>query len=232
MLSLSTLMKEFNAFSCDSVPGQRRSGEEKNRRRTSSATGPAVWHRGASVPALRPPTANPTQHTDVGSTCFSAEPSELQLQHSSNDPARRHGTGGPLCPTLDRTSFSSGSKRGRHPAWVGGDGDWQTPTAAAHRRRCASSTIYHKMHPQPLYENKMTCRWRCFFLTWTFSCCLTAGHMGDRLPGSSVLPEAQPLQSGISYSSPPSQHLQPQVSCQQTKSDQTQQQQLSVVSHL
>ncbi|XP_070762891.1 serine/threonine-protein kinase WNK1-like [Enoplosus armatus] len=56
-----------------------------------------------------------------------------------------------------------------------------------------------------------------------------ASHMGDRLSGSSVLPEAQPPQSGISYSTPPSQHLQPQVSCPQTQNDQTQQQQLSVV---
>lgn len=56
--------------------------------------------------------------------------------------------------------------------------------------------------------------------------------MGDRLSGSSILPEAQPPQSGISYSSPPSQHLQPQVSCPQAQTDQTQQQQLSVVSHV
>ncbi|XP_044049790.1 serine/threonine-protein kinase WNK1-like isoform X2 [Siniperca chuatsi] len=56
-----------------------------------------------------------------------------------------------------------------------------------------------------------------------------ASHMGDRLSSSSVLPEAQPPQSGISYSSPPGQHLQPQVSCPQTQNDQTQQQQLSMV---
>lgn len=59
-----------------------------------------------------------------------------------------------------------------------------------------------------------------------------ASHMGDRLSGSTVLPEAQPPQSGVSYSSPPSQHLQPQVSCPQTQNDQTQQQQLSAVSHV
>ncbi|KAI4826095.1 hypothetical protein KUCAC02_021744 [Chaenocephalus aceratus] len=54
-------------------------------------------------------------------------------------------------------------------------------------------------------------------------------HMGDRLSGSTVPPEIQPPQSGISYSSPPSQHLQPQVSHQQTQNDQTLQQPLSVV---
>ncbi|XP_026168128.1 serine/threonine-protein kinase WNK1-like isoform X2 [Mastacembelus armatus] len=52
---------------------------------------------------------------------------------------------------------------------------------------------------------------------------------GDRLPGSSILPEAQLPQSGISYSSHPSQHLQPQASCPQPQNDQTQQQQLTVV---
>ncbi|XP_034071522.1 serine/threonine-protein kinase WNK1-like isoform X3 [Gymnodraco acuticeps] len=56
-----------------------------------------------------------------------------------------------------------------------------------------------------------------------------AVHMGDRLSGSTVPPEIQPPQSGISYSSPPSQHLQPQVSHQQTQNDQTLQQPLSVV---
>ncbi|KAM3609468.1 uncharacterized protein V6R79_015315 [Siganus canaliculatus] len=56
-----------------------------------------------------------------------------------------------------------------------------------------------------------------------------AGHMGDRLPGSAILPEAQPPQSGLPYSSPPSQHLQPPVSCSQPQNDQTQTQQLPVV---
>ncbi|XP_035798810.1 serine/threonine-protein kinase WNK1 isoform X2 [Amphiprion ocellaris] len=54
-------------------------------------------------------------------------------------------------------------------------------------------------------------------------------HMGDKLPGSTILPEAQPPQPGVSYTSPPSQHLQPQASCPQTQNDQPQQQQLSVV---
>ncbi|XP_068460033.1 serine/threonine-protein kinase WNK1-like isoform X2 [Clinocottus analis] len=56
-----------------------------------------------------------------------------------------------------------------------------------------------------------------------------ASHMGDKLPGSTIRPEVQPPQSGLSYSSPPSQHLQLQVSLPQTQNDQTQQQQLSVV---
>ncbi|XP_026221995.1 serine/threonine-protein kinase WNK1-like isoform X3 [Anabas testudineus] len=54
-------------------------------------------------------------------------------------------------------------------------------------------------------------------------------HMGDRPSGSSIPPEAQPPQPPISYSTPPSQHLQPQVSCPQTQNDQTQQQQLPLV---
>nr|XP_040019901.1 LOW QUALITY PROTEIN: serine/threonine-protein kinase WNK1-like [Gasterosteus aculeatus aculeatus] len=55
-------------------------------------------------------------------------------------------------------------------------------------------------------------------------------HMGDQLPGSSIRPEVQPPQPGISYiSSPPRQHLQPQASLPQTQSDQMQQQQLSAV---
>ncbi|XP_034391433.1 serine/threonine-protein kinase WNK1-like isoform X2 [Cyclopterus lumpus] len=54
-----------------------------------------------------------------------------------------------------------------------------------------------------------------------------ANHMGDKLPVSTSRPEVQPPQSGLSYSSPPSQHLQLQVSLPQTQNDQTQQ--LSVV---
>lgn len=52
------------------------------------------------------------------------------------------------------------------------------------------------------------------------------------MPGSSILSEGQSSQSGISYSSVSSQHLQSQVSCSQMQNDQTQQQhqQLSVVS--
>ncbi|XP_054476793.1 serine/threonine-protein kinase WNK1-like [Anoplopoma fimbria] len=52
---------------------------------------------------------------------------------------------------------------------------------------------------------------------------------GANLMGDTIRPEVQPPQSGISYSSPPSQHLQPQVSLPQTQNDQTQQQQMSVV---
>ncbi|XP_034735756.1 serine/threonine-protein kinase WNK1-like isoform X3 [Etheostoma cragini] len=55
-----------------------------------------------------------------------------------------------------------------------------------------------------------------------------ATHIGDRLPCSTIPPEVQPPQSGISYSSPPSHHLQTQVSLPQTQNDHTQQQ-LSVV---
>ncbi|XP_068168173.1 serine/threonine-protein kinase WNK1-like isoform X2 [Antennarius striatus] len=47
------------------------------------------------------------------------------------------------------------------------------------------------------------------------------GHMVDRLPASSILNEAQPSQSGITYSSTSCQHLQPQVSCSQTQNDQS-----------
>ncbi|XP_053282718.1 serine/threonine-protein kinase WNK1 isoform X2 [Pleuronectes platessa] len=54
------------------------------------------------------------------------------------------------------------------------------------------------------------------------------GHIGDRLPSSTILPEAQP-QPGIPYSSTPSQHPQPPVSCLQTQNEQMQQQQLSLV---
>ncbi|KAF0041235.1 hypothetical protein F2P81_007133 [Scophthalmus maximus] len=56
-----------------------------------------------------------------------------------------------------------------------------------------------------------------------------AAHMGDTLPTSSILPEAQPPLPGLSYSSPPSQHPQPQVLCPQTQNEQMQQQQLSLV---
>ncbi|XP_037539396.1 serine/threonine-protein kinase WNK1 isoform X2 [Nematolebias whitei] len=45
--------------------------------------------------------------------------------------------------------------------------------------------------------------------------------MGDRLPGSSVLPETLPPQPGVSYSST-SQHLQPQASCSQMPNEPTQ----------
>nr|XP_043892532.1 serine/threonine-protein kinase WNK1-like isoform X4 [Solea senegalensis] len=55
-----------------------------------------------------------------------------------------------------------------------------------------------------------------------------AVYTGDRLPSSSILPDAQPLQPGVSYSSAPCQHLQLQVSCAQTQNEQVQQQQLSV----
>ncbi|XP_075998627.1 serine/threonine-protein kinase WNK1-like isoform X2 [Genypterus blacodes] len=54
-----------------------------------------------------------------------------------------------------------------------------------------------------------------------------ANHPGERPPCSSVLPEAQPAQSGLSYNSPTNQQLQPQVSYPQTQ-DQLQQQQLPV----
>ncbi|XP_056272541.1 serine/threonine-protein kinase WNK1-like isoform X2 [Pseudoliparis swirei] len=56
-----------------------------------------------------------------------------------------------------------------------------------------------------------------------------ANHMGDKLPGSTSRPEVQPPQPGLPYSSPPSQHVQLQVSHPQTPNDQTQQQQLSGV---
>ncbi|KAM9753762.1 serine/threonine-protein kinase WNK1-like isoform 2-T6 [Menidia menidia] len=55
-----------------------------------------------------------------------------------------------------------------------------------------------------------------------------AREVGDRPPGSSVIPEALPSQLGLSYSSPTSQHLQPQVSCPQAQNDLTQHQ-LSLV---
>lgn len=58
----------------------------------------------------------------------------------------------------------------------------------------------------------------------------TAGIIRDKVPPSSILSEDQSFQSGISYSSVPSQPLQSQVSCPQTQNDQTQQQQLLVVS--
>nr|XP_057931323.1 serine/threonine-protein kinase WNK1-like isoform X2 [Doryrhamphus excisus] len=53
-----------------------------------------------------------------------------------------------------------------------------------------------------------------------------ASHLGDRPSGSSVLTEAQP---GMSYSTPPSQQLQAQVSCPQTQNDQLPLQHVSVV---
>ncbi|XP_029953009.1 serine/threonine-protein kinase WNK1-like isoform X2 [Salarias fasciatus] len=53
--------------------------------------------------------------------------------------------------------------------------------------------------------------------------------VGDRPHGSSVFPEAQPPQPGVSYTSPPSQHLQSQASCSQAQNDQMQQQHLSLV---
>uniref|UniRef100_A0A1A8HKE7 non-specific serine/threonine protein kinase n=1 Tax=Nothobranchius korthausae TaxID=1143690 RepID=A0A1A8HKE7_9TELE len=46
--------------------------------------------------------------------------------------------------------------------------------------------------------------------------------MGDRLPGTSVLPETLPPQPGVSYGAP-SQHLQTQVPCSQIQNDPTQQ---------
>uniref|UniRef100_A0A1A8LZ09 non-specific serine/threonine protein kinase n=1 Tax=Nothobranchius pienaari TaxID=704102 RepID=A0A1A8LZ09_9TELE len=46
--------------------------------------------------------------------------------------------------------------------------------------------------------------------------------MGDRLPGTSVLPETLPAQPGVSYGAP-SQHLQTQVPCSQIQNDPTQQ---------
>lgn len=54
---------------------------------------------------------------------------------------------------------------------------------------------------------------------------LTAGHMGDRVPGSFIHSEGQSSQSGIAYNSVNSQQLQSQVSCSQMQNDQTQQQQ-------
>ncbi|XP_061750171.1 serine/threonine-protein kinase WNK1-like isoform X2 [Nerophis ophidion] len=53
-----------------------------------------------------------------------------------------------------------------------------------------------------------------------------ASHLGDRASGPSVLAETQP---GMSYSAPPSQQLQPQVSCPQTQNDQMPLQHVSVV---
>ncbi|XP_061899125.1 serine/threonine-protein kinase WNK1 isoform X2 [Entelurus aequoreus] len=52
-----------------------------------------------------------------------------------------------------------------------------------------------------------------------------ASHLGDRPSGPSVLTETQP---GMSYSAPPSQQLQPQVSCPQTQNDQMPLQHVSV----
>ncbi|XP_029137272.2 serine/threonine-protein kinase WNK1-like isoform X2 [Labrus bergylta] len=52
---------------------------------------------------------------------------------------------------------------------------------------------------------------------------------GDRLPGSSILHETQPPQTGIPFNPSPSQHHQPPVSGPLSQNDQTQQQQLSVV---
>ncbi|XP_067357538.1 serine/threonine-protein kinase WNK1-like isoform X2 [Channa argus] len=59
-----------------------------------------------------------------------------------------------------------------------------------------------------------------------------ASHMGDKPPSSSILPDTQPPQPGISYSSHPSQHLQPQVSSPQMQSDQMTRQQSVVQSQL
>lgn len=70
----------------------------------------------------------------------------------------------------------------------------------------------------------------CVFWGLTLMFHLTAGIIGDKVLGSSILPEDQCSQSGVSYSSGPSQQVQSQVSCPQTHNDQTQQQQLSVVS--
>ncbi|CAN9499199.1 unnamed protein product [Ophioblennius macclurei] len=55
-----------------------------------------------------------------------------------------------------------------------------------------------------------------------------AWDVGDRPHGSSVFPEGQPPQPGVSYTSP-SQHLQSQASCPQAQNDQMQQQHLSLV---
>ncbi|XP_047204025.1 serine/threonine-protein kinase WNK1 isoform X3 [Girardinichthys multiradiatus] len=49
-----------------------------------------------------------------------------------------------------------------------------------------------------------------------------AVDMGDRLPGSSTIPEALPPQPNVSYSST-NQHLQPQASCSQMQTDSMQQ---------
>lgn len=70
----------------------------------------------------------------------------------------------------------------------------------------------------------------CVFWGLTIVFHLTAGIIADKVPGSSILSEDQTSQSGISYSSVPTQQLQSQVSCAQTQNDQTQQQQLSMVS--
>ncbi|XP_041852567.1 serine/threonine-protein kinase WNK1-like isoform X2 [Melanotaenia boesemani] len=59
-----------------------------------------------------------------------------------------------------------------------------------------------------------------------------ARDTGDRHSSSSVLPEALPAQPGVSYSSPPSQHLQLQVSCLQTQNDPAQQQSLGLQSEV
>lgn len=70
----------------------------------------------------------------------------------------------------------------------------------------------------------------CVFCGLTLMFHLTAGIIGDKIPGSSILSEDQSSQTGISYGSVPSQQLQSQVSSPQTQNDQTQQQQLTVVS--
>lgn len=93
-------------------------------------------------------------------------------------------------------------------------------------------------HPQPvgggIYRRGFIIYKQLQLHSWglTLVFYLTAGHIGDMVPGSSILSEGQSSQSGISYSSVSSQHLQSQVSCSQMQNDQTQQQQqqLSVVS--
>ncbi len=157
----SVLSRDFNTFSADCLKGQRGSGEEKARRRTaesvtaSTATRPTVKPRGASVPAsatacfLCPSTTEPTRHTDVCPTCISAEPSELELQHSSINPTDWHGAGGPLRTPLNWASPGSESECGHHPARVRGAWDWPTPTTTAHWRRCVSKIIYSQIHQQP-----------------------------------------------------------------------------------
>lgn len=124
MVLVRALLKNLNTCAADCLKGQRRSREEKDRRRTtaSSAARPTVKHGGVSAPAntaacfLYPSTTNPTQPTDIYPTCIPAEPSELQLQRCSVYPTHRHGTRDPLCPSLNWTSppFSSRSKCDPH----------------------------------------------------------------------------------------------------------------------
>lgn len=176
-------------FAPECLEGQRRSGEEKVRRRpaesvpTSTAARPTIQHRGPSVPAsataciLCPSTTKPTkptQLTAVYSTYISAEPPELKLQHSSINPADRHGTGGALCAPVNWASPSPGpgSECCHYPGRDRGAWDW--PAATAHWRRYVSKMIYNqiKYNYSRLYNIKMIWVWSWvhldFFHKWIF----------------------------------------------------------------